>query len=260
MGLNQQTTPLQALRALVCATAVFAPPFALAQAGDLYTKTGVQLGFSLSDYTYDEPSYMTLKAKKAGLDYSGTYALGAAWPNPENTWFVRGDLHYSTGKADYRSPISGALNGRTDWYFEARALLGRDFNIGSYLLAPYLGLGFRHLFNDLGYQRESNYTTLPIGVTHKMQLSDQSQLLSTVEYMHLIRGMQKSRLPTQNVSLEQHRGYGLRLGVMKRYDTWSIGPTLTYWYMGPSDLGGQPPVIEPKNTSYELGLKWFYHF
>ena len=260
MRLNQQTIQLKAMRALLCATAVFAQPYGMAQSGGLATKTGVQVGLSLSDYKYEEPSFMTLKAKKIGLDYSGTYVMGAEWPNPENAWFLRGDLQYSTGKADYRSPISGALNGTTDWYFEARSLVGRDYNMGSYLLAPYIGLGFRHLLNDVGYQRESNYTTLPIGVTHKMRLSAQSQLLTTVEYMHLIRGVQHTKLALQSVSLVQHSGYGLRLGVMKRFDTWSIGPTLTYWHMGPSDVGGQPPVIEPKNTTYELGFKGVYHF
>ena len=256
----QQSNRLTALKALACATAVLAHSYALAQSEGLATKTGVQLGLSLSDYTYDEPSYMTLKAKKVGLDYSGTYALGAAWPNPENAWFARGDLHYSTGKADYRSPISGTLNGTTDWYFEARALLGRDINMGSYILAPFFGLGFRHLFNDLGYQRESNYTSLPIGLTHKMHLADQSQLVTTVEYMHLIKGVQKAKLATQTVNLAQRSGYGLRLGVMKRLETWSFGPTLTYWSVGKSDIGGQPPVLEPQNSTYELGLKGIYHF
>ena len=252
---------LKALSALAWAV-LFAYPNAHAQAqvADLATKTETKLGLTLSDYTYEEPGYMSLKAKKIGLVYTSTYALGGQWPNPENAWFLRGDLSYSNGKADYQSPISGTLNGTTDWYFEARALLGRDFNMGSYMLAPFIGVGFRHLFNDLGYQRESNYTSLPIGVTHKMHLSDQSQLMTTVEYMHLIKGVQKAKLATQTVNLAQRSGYGLRLGVMKRMETWSFGPTLTYWNIGKSDVGGQPPVLEPQNSTLELGLKGVYHF
>jgi hypothetical protein len=152
--------------------------------------------------------------------------------------------------------------------------VGRDFDRGSYVLAPYVGLGLRQLRHDLrgvsstgarGYRRASEYTSLPMGLTHRMKLADQSQLATTVEYMHLISGLQTAALSDASatrtdLSLKQRRGHGLRLNVMNRHDNWSWGPTLTYWNISASDPGGSPAYIEPKNKTYELGLKAAYHF
>ena len=243
-----------------------------AQSVDLMSKSENSVGVTLSHYKYDEPSYMSLTAALAGFELSRTQSLGTNWPNTDQSWFVRGDLRYALGKADYQSAQSGTLNDTPNWYLEARALVGKDFDLGNYVLAPYVGLGFRYLHNDLrtsdarqGYRRDSSYLALPIGLTHKMKLSNSSQLLTTLEYLHLIKGVQQARLsdenPTkQNVRLDQPKGYGLRLGAMMRFDDWSVGPTLSYWNVAQSEVGGVPSVFEPKNTSYELGLKLMKHF
>ena len=247
---------------------------AWAQASDLSTRSGHSLGLDLSAYTYDEPGVMTLKSRQLGVDYAFTYALGGTWPSSNEGWFVRGELRLATGKADYRSPISGDIDGTSNGYMEARGLVGRDFDRGSYVLAPYVGLGLRQLRHDLrgvsstgarGYRRASEYTSLPVGLTHRMKLADQSQLATTVEYMHLNSGLQTAALSDASasrtdLSLKQRRGHGLRLNVMNRHDNWSWGPTLTYWNISASDPGGSPAYIEPKNKTYELGLKAAYHF
>lgn len=250
-------------------------PCAWADAADLRTQSGHSLGVSLSAYHYDEPGYMSLKSRQIGLEYAGTYALGGTWPRSNEGWFVRGELRVSSGKADYRSPISGSLDGTANGYLEARGLLGRDFDMGGYTLAPYVGLGLRRLNNDLrgvystglsgGYRRSSEYTSLPIGLTHRVKLQDQSVLDTNVEYMHLISGLQKASLSDSSplfsdLSLKQRRGHGLRLNIMSRRDAWSWGPTLTYWKLATSEPGGTPAYVEPKNTTYELGFKAAYHF
>ena len=231
-----------------------------AQTSDLATKSENSYALSLSNYKYDEPGYMTLKAQKIGLAYSGTHAFGATWPNPNQAWFLRTDLSYSSGGADYQSPISGNISNTPSWYLEARALFGKDFQMGSYVLAPYVGVGHRHLYSDIGYQRDSYYTTLPIGITHKVKLDNQAQLLTTFEYMHLLKGQQKVKLATQNVSLDQKSGYGLRASMLRRQNQWSFGPTLTYWNFDQSEVGGAIPVFEPKNKTLEFGIKGAYHF
>ena len=188
-----------------------------AQSVDLMSKSENSVGVTLSHYKYDEPSYMSLTAALAGFELSRTQSLGTNWPNTDQSWFVRGDLRYAIGKADYQSAQSGTLNDTPNWYLEARALVGKDFDLGNYVLAPYVGLGFRYLHNDLrtsdarqGYRRDSSYLALPIGLTHKMKLSNSSQLLTTLEYLHLIKGVQQARLsdenPTkQNVRLDRPR-------------------------------------------------------
>ncbi len=252
----------------------FTAPAALAQNNSLAIKMSHDLGVTATHYKYTEPGLITIKANKVGFDYSGTYVFGSQWPNRNDGWFVRGDLRYATGKADYSSGISGSLDDAKDWYYEVRGLIGKDFALGSYHLAPYAGLGFRHLENDLrgvstagarGYRRESNYTTLPIGVLHKMKLSSQSQLHTTVEYSHLLRGQQEAKLSDvgpafTDISLRQRSGYGLRLGAMVKFDTWSVGPMLSMWRIKASEIGGTPPVVEPKNNTVEFGIKAAYHF
>ena len=260
LNLSTSTTLPCAFHLLLCSALCLLVPSAFAQNADLATKSEKAVGLTLLSYKYDEPSYMTLKANKMGIDFSGTYALGSQWPNPGQGLFVRGEFQTLSGKADYESPISGSINNTPNRSTEARALLGKDFEVGGAMLAPYVGLGYRHLFSDIGYKRTSTYTTLPIGVTHKMRLSGQAQMHTTLEYMHLLGGEHKVNLVSQNVSLKQKSGYGLRLSAMYRFDTWSVGPSLTYWNMDPSEMGGAPPVYEPKNKTYELGLKGAYRF
>jgi len=233
---------------------------AAAQSPSLATSSENTFGISATNYKYDEPGYMTLKATKLGLDFSSTYAPGAKWPNTSNAWFYNAQLSYSSGKADYTSPISGNLNNTPHWYYEARALMGKDIDMGSYMLSPYVGLGYRHLFNNLSYDRISNYTTLPLGLTHKVSLADQSQFHTTLEYMHLLSGEQRVKLGNQTYNLDQRRGYGIRLDMTRRYSTWSLGPSLTYWHLGQSEVGYPTPLYEPKNNTLEIGLKGAYRF
>ena len=185
---------------------------AFAQSDDLLTQSETTLGVALNSYKYDEPSYMSLRAAMASFELSRTQSLGSQWPSTDQNWFVRGDLKYALGKADYSSVASGRLNNTPNWYMEARALVGKDFDMGNYVLAPYVGLGYRYLYNDLrtndarqGYRRDSTYHFLPLGVTHTMKLPNRSNVLTTVEYLHLIKGVQKASLSDQNPVLENVR-------------------------------------------------------
>jgi len=249
------------VRALLALAAALACVPAAAQPSSLTTATENNFGISASKYKYDEPGYMTLKATKLGVDLSSTYAPGAKWPNnASDAWFYKAQLSYFSGNTDYTSPISGNIKNTPHWYYEARALMGKDINMGSYVLSPYAGLGYRHLFSNLSYDRISNYTTLPLGLTHKVSLSDQSQLHTTLEYMHLLSGEQRVKLGNQNYNLGQRSGYGIRLDMTRRFSTLSMGPTLTYWHLGQSEAGYSTLLYEPKNITLEIGLKGTYRF
>ena len=237
-------------------------PLAQAQTRGLGTQAGEEVGVSVSTYTYDEPGYMDLKATKLGVDYSITQTFKGSWPNQGHTSFFTGELRFANGDARY-SNVSG-LTGRglTDWYWEARALMGVDIDMDGYVLAPYLGLGYRHLHNDLrnlsgGYRRESRYLSIPLGVTVRTRAAEQSQLLTTFEYVYLLDSKQDARFSDidpsrQDVRLNQPSGSGLRLKVIRQFPTWSVGPTLTYWRVAASNsVAGW---VEPKNNTVELGL------
>jgi len=245
-------------------------------AGGLATVNEHRLGVSLLGYQYKEPGVMTLKAQKVGFDYAGTYAISSQWPNVDRRWFARAELSYAVGDADYSSPISGTIDNTENWYYEIRAMVGRDLDMGGYVLAPYAVLGFRYLFHDLrgvsstgarGYRRENRSETFLVGLTHKSLFSAQAQLHSTFEYMHLLKGTQKARLAdtggaVPDITLDQDSGFGLRLSSMWRFDSWSMGPTLTYWKIKQSNAvrAGGSDWVEPKNTTTEIGVKAAYHF
>jgi len=260
-SISHSRAALVSLKTSMALAAALACLPAAAQTPSLATSSENTLGISASNYKYDEPGFMTLKATKLGLDFSSTYVPGAKWPhNASDAWFYKAQLSYASGKADYTSPISGNLNNTPHWYYEVRALMGKDIDMGSYVLSPYAGLGYRHLFNNLTYDRMSNYTTLPLGFTHKISLADQSQLHTTFEYMHLLSGEQRVKLGNQTYNLDQRSGYGIRLDMTRRYSTWSLGPSLTYWHLGQSELGYPTPLYEPKNNTLEIGLKGAYRF
>jgi len=137
-----------------------------------------------------------------------------------------------------------------------------------------VGLGRRLQHNDLrgssstglpGYRRDSQLRFALLGATHKMALSGQAQLHSTVEYMHLLRGTMGVRRSDaspllSDLSLRQSQGRGLRLQLMHHTQRWSFGPTLSYWQIEASDTAGNPPAFEPKNRTHEFGLKAAYQF
>ena len=232
---------------------------ASSQSTSLATASENTFGISAAKYKYDEPGYMTLKATKIGFDFSSTYAPRSKWPNAADSWFYKAQISYLAGSADYTSTISGDLRKTPHSFYEARLLSGKDIDMGTYVLSPYIGVGYRHLFSDLGYERTSNYTTMPIGLTHKVKLADNSHLHTTLEYSHLLSGVQKVKL-IQNINMDQKSGYGLRFSMLRRFDTWSLGPTLTYWNLDQSELGAPTPLYEPKNKTLEIGLKGAFHF
>jgi hypothetical protein len=260
LHLSKRMSSFCAAHFLVCGAMFLLLPSAFAQNAEVATKSEKTVGLTLASYKYDEPGYMKLGANKVGIDFSGTYAFGSQWPNPQQNWFVKGEFQTLSGKADYQSPFSGAISNTPNRSVEVRALVGKDFEVGGVVFAPYVGLGYRHLYSNIGYERTSTYNTLPIGLTHKMSTAGLAQLLTTLEYMHLLSGEHKANLLSQNVSLEQRRGYGLRLSVMHRQEAWSMGPTLTYWNMPQSEVAGVLPVYEPQNKTIELGFKGAYRF
>jgi hypothetical protein len=269
-------TVMKAPLLLLAAIMVAGSAHAQGVTSSLSTISESSIGLSLIGYKYDEPNVMTLKARKVGIDYSGTHAFNPQWPRGEQGWFVRGELQYAVGDADYSSPSSGTLNGTENYYYEIRGQLGRDFQMKGYVLAPYVGLGFRYLFHDLrgttstgnsGYRRENDLQTASVGFTHRMQLSGGVRLSTTFEYMHILKGVQVAKLSDvggglTDVEMDQNSGHGLRLSSMWRVNQWSFGPTLTYWNIKDSEVAssGGRNWVEPKNKTTELGFKSNFHF
>jgi len=248
------------------------PDSVQAQPSGLLTQSGLSFGLTISRYDYEEPELMALAGNKTGIDLAANYAFGSTWPRTSESWLLRGELRYSTGLVDYRSTSTGTLKDRSDRYLEARALLGKDFDFGSYGVLPFVGFGVRQLYNDLrgtsstgyrGYRRENRLNYVPLGLTLKFKLPNDHQVHSTAEYLYLLRGTQIARFSDKDplesdLSFKQGKGYGLRGQILFHTGPWSFGPTVNYWSIEASETVGG--YLEPKNNTHEIGLKAAYRF
>jgi hypothetical protein len=240
-----------------------------AESNTLATQNRRDIGLSFSGYSYSESGARSLKGPKLGFDFGITHAL-------RNDQFIHGEVHYGFGKVSLSG--KGTASGQQDWYIDAREMWGTDVEMNDAVLAPYIGLGYRFLFNDgrgapspsvdgSGYRRESTYVTLPIGITHRSTIKDQAKLVNTFEYATLLTGKQFSRLSDMDpayhdLSNNQRSGYGLRLSVMYEQGDLSVGPFVNYWKIPQSDSA---PVLkgttinsqraEPQNNTVEVGIK-----
>ena len=248
-----------------------------AQALPVRTLAGTEIGGGFSHYQYEEPSLgVKLEGAKLGVDLQHTAGL-------DYNWYFRFEGRYQYGRTDYTG--SGTKDNNKDWYYELRGLFGRDFSYDTYSWSPYIGLGFRHLDNNLrgftttgaiGYDRVSLYTYLPLGVTHRLRLQNGGRVSSTVEADWLIRGKQTSTLSDvdpaiADVTNDQRNGYGIRASIYYEKDRWSLGPWIQYWDINQSDAapilattGGTTFIIgtgwEPKNRTTEFGMRLGYRF
>lgn len=223
---------------------------------------------------------MSTKGDKFGIGHAGALPL-------DGDWFIKDDVRFVNGRVDYVG--SGFQAGVPDWYVEARGLLGQDFQFGSAMYSPYVGFGYRYLFNDLrgysssgaiGYRRESNYFYIPVGVTHRFALQDSAVLATTVEFDHLLSGRQVTRISDLvghsgytsafDIRNAQSSGFGFRADVMYEMDDLAFGPFLTIWRISQSDSVLQPITrngmtnwyyfSEPENRTSEFGLRMRFRF
>lgn len=233
------------------------------------TETSVELGLQVSNYDYKEKELdVTFDGPRYGVMLDGTYA----W---DSRWFVRGETRFNYGSLDYEG--SGTMKNVDDFIFEARGTVGRDWVYGRYAFSPYVGLGYRYLFNDFkgltstgdsGYERVSQYLFVPIGVQPRMRLGNGADLSARMEFSPLLRGWQESRFSTiasgrPNLENEQKFGYGLRGDLMYRQARWSAGPFVNYWNLGRSTYDCATASVtecgyEPHNHTVEYGLRVNY--
>ncbi len=239
------------------------------QAADSLIQPGNEIGLTLGTYRYAEPGLMSLQGIKAGVDIRSTMTY------PERLVFIRGEVRFSGGAVDYHGGTSGDSYGEPDFYFEGRALIGQVWPQYD-SVASYFGIGYRYLSNDArgvtslgaaGYRRASNYLYLPIGIIFRKSLSDGSGLVASIEYDHLLTGLQFTQLSDTNLGYsdltnKQRAGRGMKLGLLYTKERLTLGPYLYYWNIADSEV---MPVyrygvlngygLEPHNTTTEFGFE-----
>ena len=272
---------------LVAALLSVAATVSVAQtAPTLKTQTGNEIGLTLSSYSYSEPSLgVSMKATNVGIDYTGIYAFG-------NDWFALGNINYNNGPVKYSG--TGTQSGIPQYYYDIKAAVGYDFAVEGIQLSPYVGLGYRYLSQQwggttsstgaLGYDRQSTYNYIPIGVINRFAVNNnKAKVETTFEFDYLLSGNQYSGFSSlngtsggntyagfSNQNNTQTSGYGLNLTVMYKEDSWGVGPYFKYWNIQQSNTnafsytkngaGWNGTVYEPSNNTKEYGVKAIYRF
>jgi len=244
---------------------------------NLGTRTGSEIGVSASYYNYQEhDAGVTEQGAKGAVDYSGTYHF-------KNNVFVRTELKYANGPAHYSSASGTKTN--PNFYYEARALIGYDTNLRTFDLSMFTGFGYRYLEDksagltstgSIGYNRQSQYFYIPVGIIHRMHLASPSdRLTTTFEFDYLVYGHEKSTLSDlvgndgitrfDDANSNQRNGYALRVSSFYETRNWSIGPYFTFWNVGQSSIssptiavGGfstTEQLVEPHNNTIEAGVR-----
>jgi len=240
---------------------------------------------------YEEPGIMENTGFMSGLAGSYTYY--------RDYFVAKFDGRIASGKVDYKSTSTGSQKDIWDSAFEIRGVVGYDFlnpafyfKEADFSCIPYVGFGYRYLNDDssgritttgyLGYERESMYLYVPVGVTGtKYFLSEQTQeelwsLGGTLEWDFFCWGTQTSRLGDVNpaysdIRNKQSEGFGVRGSLAFRNKTRQIDilfePFFRYWHISQSDqktvsyagtIWGQG--YEPKNSTKEIGCKLAFIF
>jgi hypothetical protein len=240
-------------------------------ANPLATRPGLAVGAQVAHYEYLEPDIAKLEGNRLAI-------VGTAILVSDSGMFGAIDLRESYGRLEYEG--SGTMTGVPDWTLEARALGGFDWIGKSASVSPYLGLGYRYLFDDLrgysstsaaGYRRYSNYLYVPVGLTARFGLGGDWVLVPTLEKDVFLRGKQISKLSDAGLGLPdasntQHSGRGHRASLMFEKGHVSFGAWTNYWHIDKSDATTVPgpggPVVgyEPENYTRESGVELRYRF
>ncbi|MFC1510272.1 hypothetical protein ACFL49_01255 [Candidatus Omnitrophota bacterium] len=250
------------------------------------------MGTEVSHFTYKEPGVMEETGALLGVYMDVILRQDKANKGAESWQDLRGaflansmlalESKLSLGQLSYTSTSTGTLDGIDELMLELRGLGGVDLAVfDATRLTPYVGLGYRLLDDNTGgmisstghygYDRESHYVYLPLGVKSMTDLNDQWQVGFDVEFDFFLFGKQQSHLEQVNASLntlknDQDSGYGVRGGLkfVRTSENYilTFEPFVRFWDVDESNsgvvtCGGTPCAsgYEPKNESIEYGLR-----
>jgi hypothetical protein len=231
-----------------------------------------EIGIEASHITYKEPGFMEEEGDMSGVLFSYAHYSRIFF------WKIGGEL--TAGLVDYSN--SGELEDIDDLMFEFRLLFGLHFPLHiakSSFLGPYWGFGYRYLNDDssgmtsttgaAGYNRESNYLYLPVGVEGVIGFGKGWSIGMSLEPDIFLAGVQVSHLSDADPACEdaynlQGSGFGFRCRAKVQYEfggivALTLEPFIKYWNIQKSeeatiDYGGVDVVVwEPKNNSTEIG-------
>jgi len=189
----------------------------------------------------------------------------------ENETYVGFKSRIGAGEVDYTSAGTGTMTGIPDYQLEFTGYIGLPFEGTNSRTTIFSGLGFRYLLNasglklsstgHAGYDRESRYSYLPIGVNLEM-----GSFELRGEYLHFIYGQQKSYISQvsanySDITNDQEEGSGIKLMAKNYFEKdFSIEFYMDYWDIADSKLDITGNFMEPRNTTSETGLRIFWSY
>lgn len=229
---------------------------------------GWEIGTEFYSYDYEEPGFMEQKGSFWGI--FGSYTnRGWIESGSDQKWMIKLEGQFASGETDYDGMLSDgtpqSVSNLDNHTYDLRLLIGPDYLNENNLSTIYLGLGYRHLFNDMmsetayGYERESNYLYLPLGINSLNALEDDWSWGWGAEVDFLLYGKQNSNgVPLLgDIENTQDSGYGLRASVkfQKHWEKsdFTIEPFVRYWDIDESDIVNG--AIEPANETMEVGIR-----
>jgi hypothetical protein len=218
-----------------------------------------------------------------GLFYgvTGAYTFRGLEDPSNGGIMLRAEGRFASGVVDYDGQTQGGvpltITDIDDYTMEFRGLIGHENLRFDYTGGLYAGFGYRYLNDDLsefsgGYERESNYYYIPIGITGTGPVSANGWSSGlTFEFDFLLRGLQKTHLSDTGYGYsdfenKQKKGWGLR-GSIKFIKNGNmdfiIEPFARFWSIDDSEvtvIEGGIPVYEPRNESVEAGVNIIIKF
>lgn len=238
------------------------------------------IGPEIYSFTYKEPGLM----KDTGVFYgvAGAYTFRGWIPeNPQQPfnpykWMFGIEGRFAYGRVDYDGALQNGtpynINNIEDLTTEFRFLLGPDFPKEKGIDTIYTGIGFRYLDDKgskdpAGYDRESTYCYVPVGLKADRLLKNGWSVGATGEFDIFLVGNQKSHLSDVgfiDVENRQTSGYGLRGSVrfikQCKESSFTIEPFIRYWKIGRSEEDKLELGFEPKNNTTEYGAQLIWTF
>lgn len=218
----------------------------------------------ISSFRYEEPGEMRDKGILYGVGLSYTHY------RPNGLWRMEGGFAF--GEVDYDGTLQDGtpytMQGNHDYLLNLRLLWGRLWQANDWDNQFYYGLGYRALNDDSsqdpsGYDRQSNYLYVPLGLKTYHALADHWLVGLGGEFDVLLFGLQFSGVYANNfVTNVQWPGFGARASVELRHQVRSadlaLAPFVQYWWVDQS--GTSHGWYEPRNNTLQYGLSLIWRF
>jgi hypothetical protein len=233
-------------------------------AEDLLTAPHWEIAPEISFLQYDEPGIM----KEKGI----LYGVAGAYTRAHGRGLVRIEGEFALGTMDYEGSLLDGTPYRMDdchdYLLNLRLLWGRQWEAKGWDSQFHVGLGYRGLNDDstddpLGYDRQSAYFYVPLGLKTYHDLAGRWQIGFGGEVDLLLLGLQFSQVYNNGVLTNmQWPGIGARASVELRHRAPSadlaIAPFLQYWWV--DDSTAAHGWYEPRNDSLQYGLSLIWRF